>query len=59
MVYEVLVDPAGWIPDWVANYFAVKNPENTLANLKKMAGEKEYWDRADRIKTGELVSSKN
>ncbi len=57
VVYEVLVDPAGWIPAWVANYFAVKNPETTLANLKKMVKRQKYWERAGKTFRHGLVSS--
>lgn len=59
VIYEVLVDPAGWIPDSVANYFAVKNPKNTLANMKKMAGKPEYWEKAGKARMCDIISSKN
>jgi len=59
VVYEVLVDPAGWIPAWVANYFAVKNPETTLTNLKQMTKKQKYWESANRINAGGPASSKN
>ncbi len=58
VVYEVLVDPAGFIPGWVANYFAESNPITTLSNLKKMVEKQVYWDRAGKLDKEELTSQR-
>ncbi len=44
LVYEVLVDPSGMIPDWVVNFTVVNTPFSTLQNLQRMLPLEEYKD---------------
>ena len=39
---EIMVDPAGKLPKWLVNQFAVNTPFNTLRGLRKMINDPAY-----------------
>ncbi len=42
IVYEILVDPGGWIPVWLVNMQVVATPYLTLRNMQKLLPFKGY-----------------
>jgi hypothetical protein len=52
IIYEVLTDPGGWIPNWMVNMLGWDAPYRTLMTLRKMLPLDEYKDvKLDFIKT--------
>ena len=39
---EMMINPAGNLPQWIVNQFAVNSPFHTLSNLQKMLQKPKY-----------------
>lgn len=57
VIYEVLTDPGGWIPNWMVNMLGWDAPYRTLMSLKEMLPLDEYKDvKLDFIRMPEKSS---
>lgn len=44
LVYEVLVDVGGWVPNWIINFYQANTAYITFQNLKKLLPLEKYKD---------------
>jgi hypothetical protein len=58
VVALVFIDPCGWIPKWIVNYFAGRVARSTFADLRKQVA-KNLYSRAQRNEMHERIQAYN